>query len=150
MLRRLAEADYPAVAGLWDALEDLHVQARPKFFQAVPFPKENYDALIADPECLLLGAFCADRLVGFLRATLYVGDGADKTARTVSFDNIYVLEEHRRGGVASALCEELERWSKEQGAKRIDLTVWGFNENALAFYRTLGMKPQRYVLEKEL
>ena len=37
--------------------------------------------------------------------------------------------------------------AKDIGAKRIDLTVWQFNKTAIKFYKSLGMKTQRIVLE---
>lgn len=45
---------------------------------------------------------------------------------------------------------EMEQRAKELGAKRIDLMVWEFNESAQELYRSLGMTPQRYILEKLL
>ena len=36
------------------------------------------------------------------------------------------------------------------GASRIDLMVWEFNECAKELYASLGMKPQRYIFEKEI
>lgn len=40
--------------------------------------------------------------------------------------------------------------AKEKGAVRIDLMVWNFNEDALGFYKAMGMDVQRFVLEKQL
>lgn len=40
--------------------------------------------------------------------------------------------------------------SKNIGAKRIDLTVWQFNKTAMNFYKSLGMKTQRIVLETRI
>ena len=40
--------------------------------------------------------------------------------------------------------------AKDIGAKRIDLTVWQFNKTAMNFYKSLGMKTQRIVLETRL
>jgi len=44
----------------------------------------------------------------------------------------------------------MEQKAKELGATRIDLMVWEFNESAQELYRSLGMTPQRYILEKLL
>ena len=40
--------------------------------------------------------------------------------------------------------------AKDIGAKRIDLTVWQFNKTAMNFYKSLGMKTQRKILETRL
>ena len=65
-------------------------------------------------------------------------------------DALYVDENFRSEGIGKKLFFETERIAKENGAKRLDLTVWNFNENAIKFYESLGMVVQRYTFEKEL
>ena len=43
-----------------------------------------------------------------------------------------------------------EEYEKLLGAVRMDLMVWSFNESAKNLYESLGMKPQRYIYEKNL
>lgn len=62
----------------------------------------------------------------------------------------FVLSEYRRQGIATKLFEQIKEISKDIGAKRIDLTVWQFNKSAFDFYKSLGMKEQRTVLETRL
>lgn len=153
LLRALTKTDYPAMLELFRELDQLHVEARPDYFvhRDEVYPQEHYEAAIIDPECLLMGAFDeAGTMMGLVRATLWKESGMVKTIKTVCLDDIFVVREFRRRGIASALYEKVERWAKEQGAARIDLHVWDFNQDALALYRTFGMKPQRYVMEKKL
>lgn len=153
LLRALTKTDYPAMLELFRELDQLHVEARPDYFvhRDEVYPQEHYEAAIIDPECLLMGAFDeAGIMMGLVRATLWKESGMVKTIKTVCLDDIFVVREFRRRGIASALYEKVERWAKEQGAARIDLHVWDFNQDALALYRTFGMKPQRYVMEKKL
>ena len=56
----------------------------------------------------------------------------------------------RRRGIAAGLFAEVETWAREQGAVRLDLHTWDFNRDAIALYRSVGMTPQRYVMEKRL
>ena len=44
----------------------------------------------------------------------------------------------------------VEQWAREQGAARLELHTWDFNQGAIALYRAMGMTPQRYVFEKKL
>ena len=53
-------------------------------------------------------------------------------------------------GIGKKLFCETEKIAKENGAKRLDLTVWEFNKDAISFYKSLGMQPQRYTFEKNL
>jgi GNAT superfamily N-acetyltransferase len=52
--------------------------------------------------------------------------------------------------VATALFRAAEEAAKAGGALRLDLMVWDFNRDAMAFYQAMGMTPQRYILEKKL
>ncbi len=152
-LRNLTQADYSAMLALYQQLDHMHVEARPDYFvdREEVYPREHYDAAVADPECLLMGVFDEkESLVGTVRATLWKESGMVKTIKTVCLDDIFVLPEFRRRGVASMLFSAVERWAKEQGAVRLDLHVWDFNKDALALYRAMGMTPQRYVFEKAL
>ena len=73
-----------------------------------------------------------------------------KGVKTVCLDNIYVLPEYRRRGIAAKLFDAVEQWAREQGAVRLDLHTWEFNKDAISLYRAMGMTPQRHVFEKHL
>ncbi len=153
-LKKLTEADYDQVLDLYQALDDLHVQARPDFFvhrnRDETYPLDAYLQNLADPEVLQLGTFEGNRLIGVIRATLWKESGMVKGLKTVCLDNIYVLPAYRRKGIASKLFAAVEAWAKEQGAVRLDLYTWDFNKDAIALYRAMGMTPQQYVFEKKL
>ena len=73
-----------------------------------------------------------------------------KGTKTVCLDDIYVLPEFRRRGVATRLFAAVETWAKAQGAIRLELHTWDFNKSAIAMYQAMGMTPQRHVFEKKL
>jgi ribosomal protein S18 acetylase RimI-like enzyme len=43
--------------------------------------------------------------------------------------------------------EGVMAYTREHGLRRLDLSVWAFNESALAFYGRLGFRP--YLLRRE-
>ncbi len=153
-IRKLNETDYPAALELFCALDDIHTEARPDWFcqreKNEIFPQDAFIAGVNDPDCLFLGAFAEEKLIGLVRATLYPDSGMIKGLANVCLDNIYVLPAYRRQGVAGQLYRAVEAWAKEKEAQRLELHVWDFNHDALAAYEAWGLKPQRYVLEKEL
>ena len=153
-IRKLIESDYDMVAELWKELDEIHVQARPDYFvhrdKDEIYPKDAFFQNLADPDVLQLGVFENEKIVGFVRATLWEESGMVRDVKTVCLDNIYVLPSHRRRGVAKKLFAEVELWAKEQGAIRLDLHTWDFNKDAIALYQAMGMSPQRYVFEKKL
>ena len=153
-IRKLAESDYDQVIELYEALDEFHVQARPDFFvhraKEQVYPKDDYLHNLSYPGGLEMGAFESERLVGIVRATLWEESGMVKGVKTVCLDDIFVLSAYRRRGIAARLFMEVERWAKEQGAVRLDLYTWDFNQGAIAMYQAMGMTPQRYVFEKKL
>lgn len=46
-----------------------------------------------------------------------------------------VLDDHKRQGIATQLIEYAENWAKEQGIKRLELTVITGNKPAVAFFK---------------
>ena len=154
IIRTLSESDYEQVLRLYAELDEFHIHARPDCFihreDHQIYPKDAFMHNLANPESLQLGAFEGAQLVGVVRATLWQESVMVKGIKTVCLDNIYVLPDHRRQGIASALFRRVEAWARAQGAVRLDLHTWGFNENAIAMYRLMGMTPQRYVFEKML
>ena len=83
-------------------------------------------------------------------ATLREKSGMVDGMKTAYVEDVFVHKEYRRQGIAKKIFEQLEKSAKEQGAERIDLMVWSFNEAALELYQSLGMKLQRYIFEKKL
>ena len=65
--------------------------------------------------------------------------------KTAYINDIFVRKEYRRKGIGKIIFEQLEIKAKEHDAKRVDLMVLGFNETAFELYKSLGMKPQRYI-----
>ena len=153
-IRKLVESDYDQVIELYTQLDEYHVQARPDYFEHREkekiYPKDAFLHNLAYPGSMDLGAFADGRLVGFVSATLWEESGMRKDLKTVCLDNIYVLPEYRRRGIAAKLFGEVESWAREQDAIRLDLHTWDFNKGAIAMYEAMGMMPQRYVFEKKL
>ena len=152
-LRKLTSADYEEMLALYTALDQLHAEARPDccVLRDVAYPRDAYEANLTNPISFQIGAFDeANRMVGIVDATLWHESVMVKDVKTVCLDNIYVLPEYRRRGVAAKLFAAVEQWAKEQGAVRLDLHTWDFNQDAINLYRAMGMTPQRYVFEKHL
>jgi GNAT superfamily N-acetyltransferase len=46
--------------------------------------------------------------------------------------------------------ERAHRWALDKGVSEVELSVWDFNEGAIAFYENLGYKPTRHTLSISL
>lgn len=69
---------------------------------------------------------------------------------TAYLEDLCVAVPFQHQGVGKALYQEAERLARKKGAVRMDLMVWSFNQSAIRFYESLGLRPQRYIFEKNL
>ena len=152
VIRDLVAEDYPAFLELYTKLDEYHVEMRPEdFVYRDAFPEDVFLHNLDYPDGMQMGAFDENgKMLGFVEATLWNKCGMREDLKSVCLDNIYVLPECRRMGIAAKLFSEVEAWSRERGAVRLELHTWDFNKGAIAMYTAMGMTPQRYVFEKML
>ncbi len=81
---------------------------------------------------------------------LWMGNAVDQVTgkRYSHIFLIYVKPEHRRQGIATALLEKAQNWSKNRGDHQIGLQVFGHNQPALTLYQGLGFQPQSFLMMK--
>ena len=121
IVREATEADFPAVRDLVAAYDD-------EFWRR-PFPPQPLpDEWLTDGR--LLVAERDGKVAGVARADLRYGLGR------ISF--VYLLPEHRRHGLGSALVRDLLGFFREQGVEHVTLGVDISNEDATAVWRRLG------------
>jgi len=83
---------------------------------------------------LFLGAWLGERMVGDLGM---VAD-AHPASPHVSVLGMSVARDCRRLGLGGALLETALAWARENGAQKIELSVFAHNEPALGFYKRHG------------
>ena len=132
-------------------VNDVHVQGKPEVFKP-GFSEElqNYIYSIwQDPEQEIVVADKDGELCGFAilhhiykpeNPFMYVRDFLD-------IDEFCVDEHHRREGIAMALVDFIKKYAKEKGFNRIELNMWEFNRDALAFYEAAGFETYRRYME---
>lgn len=148
-IRKMKKKDYPAVERLSMQLHRVHRAGRPELFTDVEYRylPEFFESLLSNQEIISILAEADHRVVGVCFASLLSTSGMVRM-RTAYIDEIVVDERYRRKGIGKALFLEAEKRAREQGAERVDLMVWSFNEDAIKFYEYCGMRPQRCIYEK--
>lgn len=146
MIKDLTIKDYEAVKNIISELHKMHVKNRPDFYleNECPITLKEYKSLLKK-EKISIAFVVNNKIAGICLATI-----KNRIEKSIYIDDIFVLSEYRRQGIATKLFEQIKEISKDIGAKRIDLTVWQFNKSAFDFYKSLGMKEQRTVLETRL
>ena len=136
------------------AVNDLHVQGRPRHFKPGFGPELQghvYDRFESDRFDILV-ALADGEIAGFATVQ-YVH--RPEGPYTLPLDYCHVEEigvdaAFRRRGVATALVEHMKRDAAARGLSRIDLDVWAFNDSAKAFYAAAGFTPYRTYMELEV
>ena len=65
-------------------------------------------------------------------------------------DDLCVDETIRGRGIGKAIYRHIAAFARELGCDSITLNVWAFNEGAMKFYESLGLKPRKTVMERVL
>ncbi len=150
-IRDMESKDYPEIDRLMKELHELHVKGRPDLYTELehPYSREEFEKIVSDPEIIAILAEEKSVVIGLCIGTLRKKSGMVET-KTMYIEDLIVDRNFRGKGIASQLYEEMEERGRNTGAKRLDLMVWEFNSDAKRFYEKQGMRPQRYIYEKEL
>ncbi|MBN3493147.1 GNAT family N-acetyltransferase [Vibrio neptunius] len=102
-----------------------------------------------DPECIVLVANYKQRIVGFISGHFCeLTSSVSRPVQMGSIDELYVLPECRKSGIAKQLCELIEQRFDDCGVKQIFVEVWHFNGIALDFYKEFGFEHHIHWLRK--
>lgn len=150
-IRDMESKDYPEIDRLMKELHELHVKGRPDLYTELehPYSREEFEKIVSDPEIIAILAEEKSVVIDLCIGTLRKKSGMVEM-KTMYIEDLIVDRNFRGKGIASQLYEEMEERGRNTGAKRLDLMVWEFNNDAKRFYEKQGMRPQRYIYEKEL
>jgi len=83
---------------------------------------------------------------------LWLGNAVDQVRgdRHAHVFLLYILPEHRRQGLGSALMRHADDWAKARGDRQIGLQVFQSNQPALNLYQHLGYETQSLWMSKPL
>ncbi len=154
-IRRAEKRDIPRMGALLVQVCNVHHRGRPDLFRA---NQRKYDdaslcEILKDASRPIFVAVNEDDAVlGYCFCMLQQsrGDGVMTDVKTLYIDDLCVDESCRGQHIGSALYEAVKTYAKEIGCYHLTLNVWSHNEDAMAFYRSRGMKPQKIAMEEIL
>lgn len=111
---------------------------------------EKIRALVNSPKSLVLLAFDQDNLVGYTCGVLH--ESVFNNTLRVSDIGVYVDADYRSGSLARRLIDQLEDWSRSQGAKQLWLgqTTGDNPDQIVKYYNRLGYSTKGFNCVKEL
>lgn len=130
------------LTALFEILDRHHFDKRPADFRPAVRSRERTIELIENPS---KATFVVDRrtdrrVVGF--TSLYLRTfpaNPVSPGRTVAeIDSMVVHPDFRHHGVATLLLQRAREWATEQQVACLELNVWEFNSEAMAFYEATG------------
>ena len=131
LIRQAGIADVSAVARLFDQYRQFYAQA-PDLALATQFIGER----IKKQESVILVAESDGGIVGFCQ--LYPTFCSVEAAKVAVLYDLFVAQSARKMGLGAALMLEVQKYAKQNGFARLDLSTAKTNVNAQALYENLG------------
>ncbi len=131
-VRRGGLPDAARIAALFDRYRQFYEQA-PDAHAALAFIQER---LARGESAIFLAEADDGRALGFTQ--LFPSFSSVRAARTWILNDLYVLPEARRQGVARELLDTAAAFARQTGAVRLELETDHDNRSAQALYRHLG------------
>lgn len=153
-VRFAAEGDLSRINELRAQVHEIHAVGKPEIFKP-GFPDVLRDYVFEiwnDPKKNIVVAESEEGIVGFAVLNhitrpetpyMYERDYLD-------IDEFGVDERFRRRGAASAMIAFIREYAVSRDFSRVELNVWGFNDDALAFYEQAGFTTYRRYMEMKL
>ena len=128
----------------------MHYDNEPKFFKEEDnfFTFEFFKEKIEKGQIFTLTI--NQELVGYIiiNEVIFENNPMMKDQRILLVEEITVKDKHQNKGYGKELMKRIEEYARENKYTSIELNVWGFNDNAIKFYKKLGMKVSRIKMEK--
>ena len=145
-------AGFLAIAAQVDAL---HHQALPHLKKPpdeVKRSEEEFLSMLGQPDTWLFGVDHEGALIGLIKVRLLTRpeDVANHPSRTMIIDALAVEEGWQRRGVGRLLMDHAIEWARSHDAQSVELRVFEFNTDAIAFYESMGLRTLTRILSLSL
>lgn len=141
----LSANDTPGVAQAAKLLDDMsqcHTDNMPEVFDEHRIPKtpEYVENLLKDDKIQIWVAKDGDAVVGVLQGAIKTSEpNPGWRERSYGYlDALFVIDSHRKEGVARALMQAAQSFFKQQGLTVVEANVWGFNAASRRLTDSLG------------
>ena len=149
---RLAEIkDIDDILRLLDEIRDVHHKIRPDLFKSSGY-KYNKDELIKiinNPLTPIFVYIDNNKLVGYAMNVITIHEDENVLCdfKTLYIDDLCVEKNYRGKNIGHLLFDYVKNYAEKIGCHNITLNVWNGNDQAIKFYESLGLKPQKVTME---
>ena len=153
IIRKPETVDFQGVHKLMVQVHKLHVNERNDIYKDVdPMDFEEFRTELSNSNNIYLIAELENEIVGicFSQIKEISNNKIMKNRKILHIENICVDENHQKKGIGKKLYKQIVQLAKEKNIDNIELMVWGFNENAIKFYKNLGMNIKNLKFEQKI
>ena len=149
VISKLEMEDVKEAAKLVASLADYTLDKRPDIF--IP-NYENWESNLRDriesSDYHMIVAKEDNNIVGTCVAEIkHLGDDEVTKRRDILFiEYIIVKDEYKRLGIGTSMLNHMKEFVKKNNIPSLELTVWGYNEDAIKFYNK-NLKVKRTIYE---
>lgn len=153
IMRNAKFSDFNDVNNIMLELHNLHVKNRNDVFKATDSPmKEEYfkDLLNnKDVKLFVIENLENSEIVGYSNLKLMNTPNIDIVVKSkyIYIDDFCIKQAYKRKGIGKKLFNFILEYAKEQCVDSVQLNVWSFNEDAIEFYKFMGMKERNVRME---
>ena len=132
---------------LWESSMQFHNTIDSEFFNSNALDKDLYLTVLElsleyQPIFILR---VGDKIEGFATIEeVRIGFSHCNNIPYCKIGDFVISEIYRRRGFGKRLFNKIIKWAKKQGIRRIDLNVYAKNQQAMNFYRELGLDVNFY------
>lgn len=156
--RHATAKDSPAIMALLAELARLHGEHREDIFRAPTEPRTKHTAESLEAYGTGDGAVFVveDEGTGEVAGILFCQVKRTKDHPVLQDSTVLWVEDvcvdraYRGHGYGQLLMARAKEHGREKCCSRLDLNVWAFNKGAHDFYKAMGMREQRTIMELEL
>lgn len=150
-IRFASAQDVAGILALLRQVGRVHYEGRQDLFRsnAQKYGASQVLAMLDSSQTPIFVAVEDDKVLGygFCKMKPYENDPVICDHLELYIDDLCVDENCRGKGVGTAIYKEILRYARMRGCYNVTLNVWSFNESAMRFYESLGLKPQRVFME---
>ncbi len=151
VIRRARPGDHLLIRELQQEVAALHYEGRPDLFQKEGryYSEEAFARLLAKPDEFIWIAEADGKAVGYAFALVQRArnNATFRDFNRFYIDDVCVSSACQRQGIGRLLMEECKQQARRSHCHTIDLGVWSFNRNAIAFYESCGLKEREKRME---
>jgi len=152
-IRRASMEDYESIAAIIEEADAIHYAAEPDYFRPSSQTRRTrayLEQMLSSVDSAVFVAVENKRVVGVLLLVIRSTPEASilQHRQYVVIDTIAVQESWRSMGIGHALLDMAETWTREKDLHHLELSVWEFNQRALALYEKTGYRTIRRYMSK--